>query len=83
MPRKDTKVEMKLDDSAFEKATLLLDVTVPAERPVTVLHSKTGRVTPIDRLLEPLDNKAVMANRKFPCRYAWNPRFVRAMTSCD
>jgi hypothetical protein len=38
-----------------------------------VLDSKTGRITPLDIPLQPFDNRAVMANRKFTCRYAWSP----------
>jgi len=40
----------------------------------SLLDSKISRVTPIDRPLEPFDNKAVRANRKFTCRSAWNPK---------
>jgi hypothetical protein len=51
------------------KQGVLLSVTSHAERPVTVLASKTGRIIPLYRSLSPFDNQAVMADPTFTCRH--------------
>jgi len=50
------------------------DVTSSVGSDVTVLDSTTDRVTPVYGPSESCDNKAAIANRKFTCRYAWNPK---------
>jgi hypothetical protein len=57
----------------LKKQDVLLCLTSHADGHVTLLDHKTSRVIPIYRPLYPFDNKAVVANRKFTCRYAWNP----------
>jgi hypothetical protein len=64
----------------------VLDVPARPARDVTILDSTTGRVLPVCRRLDPLDQSSVVAHRHCTSKNAWNPsqqvRRHRAPATC-